>query len=489
MFLAGVVALASVGAGRADAPLRSLRPQMRGGGLRKRAVAGAEAIIEKARLSGTVAFSVADTGTGLILEGRKAPSGLPPASVAKAVTALYALDVLGPDHVFTTRLIATGPVQNGILAGDLILAGGGDPTLNTDALAEMAARLKTAGLREVRGRFLVWDGALPLVPQIDAGQADHLGYNPAISGLNLNYNRVHFEWKRASGSYIVTMDARSAKYRPDVRIARMQIANRKAPVYTYRDAASHDAWTVARAALGSGGARWLPVRKPALYAGEVFATFAGSHGIVLRAPERTRAAPAGPALVTHISAPLQTILQGMLKFSTNLTAEVVGMAATRARTGRVSDLRGSARAMNIWASQTLGMQSAALVDHSGLGDASRLSARDTAQALVAARRTSPLRDILKPITLRDSQNRPDKSHPVKVHAKTGTLNFVSALAGYIDAPDGTELAFAILTADLASRTRSKTEDGEVPTGARSWNRRAKRLQQALIERWGVLYGT
>jgi D-alanyl-D-alanine carboxypeptidase/D-alanyl-D-alanine-endopeptidase (penicillin-binding protein 4) len=53
---------------------------------------------------------------------------LPPASVAKALTSLYALDTLGADHRFQTRVMATGSVIGGVLKGDLILVGGGDHT-------------------------------------------------------------------------------------------------------------------------------------------------------------------------------------------------------------------------------------------------------------------------------------------------------------------------------------------------------------------------
>ena len=145
--------------------------------------------------------------------------------------------------------------------------------------------------------------------------------------------------------------------------------------------------------------------------------------------------------------------------------------------------------MSRWAGAALGMNRARLVDHSGLGDASRLTARDMATALVRVRKSGALRSILKPITMRHENGKVNKGHPIKVFAKTGTLNFVSGLAGYMVAADGTELAFAIFAADQGKRARIQRGDRERPQGSRSWNKRAKRLQQKLIERWGTLYGT
>ena len=223
-----------------------------------------------------VGFVMADGATGRVLEAIDETLPQPPASVTKAVTALYAIEGLGGDYHFKTEIYGTAPVVDGVLDGDLVLAGGGDPNLLTDDLLALAGRLKESGLREVKGDFLVWGGALPALEEIDESQLDHLGYNPAISGLNLNFNRVHFEWKRANGDYTVTMDARSETIRPTVTIARMDIVDRNLPIYTYRDGSDIDRWTVARRALGNSGSRWLPVRNPELYAGDVFRTFARS---------------------------------------------------------------------------------------------------------------------------------------------------------------------------------------------------------------------
>ncbi|MTI03153.1 D-alanyl-D-alanine carboxypeptidase/D-alanyl-D-alanine-endopeptidase [Roseibium sp. RKSG952] len=484
LFLGGLGSLVIPVAGLAEAPARSLRPQLRGTEL-----SGVERVIQAAGLKGEVVFAVADVKTGTQLEAFGGKEGLPPASVAKALTALYTLDVLGPNYRFETQLVADGPIVNGILKGDLILVGGGDPLLDTDALATMAANLREAGITEVQGSFKVYDGALPYVFSIDPGQPDHVGYSPSISGISLNFNRVHFEWKRGTGGYDVTMDARSARYTPAVDMAAMRVENRSLPIYTYQSSARQDRWTVAKGALGNGGARWLPVRKPALYAGDVFRTLARANGIVLGRVQVTSQAPKGEVLVVHLSDPLESILKGMLKYSTNLTAEMVGLVATKARGVEPQTLADSAAEMNRWAAETYGTSNIRMVDHSGLGDASRMDPADLVTALVAARESKALRHLLKPFTLKDSNGRAIKGHPITVDAKTGTLNFVSGLGGYVTTAAGAELAFAIFTADVPHRATISRENRERPDGARSWNRRSRKLQQTLIERWGALYGS
>ena len=484
--------LGFLGAGAAGAvsaaPAASLRPVARASDHFKRAVAGPEAIVANAKLGGQVVFAVADPRNGQLLEGINTRVGTPPASVAKAVTALYALEALGPTHRFVTRVVATGSVSNGVVSGDLVLVGGGDPTLDTNVLAALAQAMKDKGIREVRGGFKVAEGVLPYAKTIDRDQPDHVGYSPAVSGIALNFNRVHFEWKRSGGGYGITMDARSDRYRPAVYTSKMQIADRSLPVYSYSESGGVDRWTVARGALGNGGARWLPVRNPALYAGDVFQTLMRAQGIVLKAPKVVKRAPGGTVLVAHRSDELRVILRDMLRFSTNVTAEMVGMAATLKRTGKVASLKASAGEMSRWASSTLGADGTRLVDHSGLGGNSKMTAAGMVQALVKVHGSRGLRPILKPFAMRDAKRRVIKNHPIEVHAKTGTLNFVSGLAGYMTARDGRELAFAIFCADEKTRAKISKANREAPQGARSWNRRAKAMQQALIERWGALYG-
>lgn len=482
--LAGLLALP--GAAYAEAPPNSFPPRRRGDGGRVSARPGdAGALIEAAKLGGSLGYAVADAATGEVLESVGAALGQPPASTAKVITSLYGLTMLGAKHRFVTRVLATGPVSGGKIEGDLVLAGTGDPELQTDMLGDLVARLGALGVREVTGRFLVCDGALPYIPEIDAEQPEFVGYNPSISGMNLNFNRVHFEWKLEGAEYSVAMDARGERFIPPVSMARMAVADRTGPLFTYAGGSGQESWTVARKALGEGGSRWLPVRHPGHYAGEVFRTLARAQGIILPLAVVQKVVPDGRELVRFDSGGLDGVLKDMLRFSTNLTAEVVGLTASGA-----TSLAGSGRAMSDWLSARHGVQ-ADFADHSGLSGRSRISAAGMVRALVAARNDlgsgAVLPLLLKNFGMRDSKGNPIKGHKVLVPAKTGTLNFVSALVGYVVPPTGRDLAFSIFAADLPQRARLAEAEREDPPGGEAWGRRARRLQGALIDRWVGLY--
>jgi serine-type D-Ala-D-Ala carboxypeptidase/endopeptidase (penicillin-binding protein 4) len=464
----------------AEAPERSPRPV-------QRPAQPADRIVARADLGGDLAYAVMDMSSGNLLEGRGANTALPPASVAKAITALYGLEHLGPNYRFRTRVLATGPVQGGVLEGDLILVGGGDPTLDTDALAGLAAGLVRGGVQQVRGRFLVWGGALPFVAQIADDQSVQAGYNASVSGINLNYNRVHFEWRRAGSTYAVTMDARSDRHRPEVRMARMQVVDRASPLYTLSTANGQDRWTVARSALGNTGSRWLPVRLPELYAAEVFSILAAAQGLRLPVAEVIRSTPQGVTLLEHSSVPLTELLRDTLRFSTNLSAEAVGLMASQAAGGAPSGLAASGAQMSDWARARYGMTSLRMVDHSGLGAASRVSMVDLCGMFRRAGQSTALRDLLRVHPIRDARGRVIENPGMDVRAKTGTLFFVSALGGYLRTKNGRDMAFAICSADLGRRARVAGGDLDRPEGTATWNGQARSMQQDLLYRWAEAY--
>lgn len=477
----------------ASAPVRSLLPPARPGGLGgvpvpTRAAAptsSLDQLLARSGVTGETALIALDAETGAVIEEHRADLRLPPASTAKAVTAMYALSALGRDHRFVTRVEMHGTLSGGTLTGDLVLRGGGDPTLQTDGLARLADALIERGLRRVEGRFLVDDGALPEIRQIDPDQPAQAGYNPALAGLNLNFNRVNFAWEVQNGRAALSMDARSDREIPRVSVIDIQAVARDLPVYTHDLRADGEHWTVAAGALGQSGSRWLPVRRPGAYAGDVLRALMQARGCRLPAP-RQASAPQGALLAEHRSEALPEVLRGMLRYSTNLTAECVGLAASQAGGGAVRALAASAERMNAWAAEHHGARDLAFRDHSGLGDGSRVSARAMATFMLSARREGVLPDLLRDHPMRDPQGRELRQHPVTVQAKTGTLNFVSALTGYARRQGGRAVVFSIVSADMGRRRAIADDASERPAGTRTYAARARGLQQDLIERWAML---
>jgi D-alanyl-D-alanine carboxypeptidase/D-alanyl-D-alanine-endopeptidase (penicillin-binding protein 4) len=434
--------------------------------------------IRAAKLGGAVGYAVADLATGRVLGGAQADMPLPPASVTKALTALFALERLGVGKQFTTRLMATGPVQGGVVQGDIILAGGGDPSLDTDRLGDMAAALARAGVRGVSGRFLVYARALPYAERIADDQPDFVGYNPAISGMILNYNRANFVW--AAGGGTLGVNAEGARFVPPVRSVAVDLAQREAPLFVYEGRDPIEAWSVAAPALRKDGSRWLPVRAPARYAGDVFGALCAAQGIKLPDAGEITTLPAGAQLLGEDrSPPLEALIKGMLKYSTNLTAESLGLAASGA-----PSIAASAATMSDWAQARFGI-AARFGDHSGLGPMSSCTPADMVRVMLGAKDTA-LIALMREKGV-DSDGREAADAHLRVFAKSGTLNFASNLAGYVTAPSGRALAFAIFAADGPRRAALPLDQREDPVGGSSWNKRARAMQRQMIAAWGKAY--
>ncbi|MFV0410045.1 MAG: D-alanyl-D-alanine carboxypeptidase [Paracoccus sp. (in: a-proteobacteria)] len=423
-------------------------------------------LIGDARLNAQVHYAVFDR-QGNLCEARGGDRPVAPASTLKVLTTLYALDRLGPQARFATRVERVG--------NTLVLIGGGDPTLDTDGLADLADLTAAAWTGTKPERFEVTGAQLPYIAEISAEQADHLAYNPSVSGMMLNFNRVHLSW-RAGGS-AMALEAQARRNNTPAYTIRAGAVG-EGPLFSWREEGGREIWSVNRAGLRRAGSRWLPVRRPEAYAGDVFQTLCRARGLVLPAPEVVGATAADTVPVARIeSAPLTDILRDMMKYSTNLTAEAIGLHASGAR-----DLPASARAMQAWA-EARGIEGLDLHDHSGMSPDNRVSARAMAQIIARLGGPAGLRDLMKQVSIKN----PDGAGgDLLLEEKTGTLNFVSNLAGYGHAAGQGEVIFAIFIADMDRR--AQTEGQELPAGVSTWTQRAKQLQQQLIRSWVSRYG-
>lgn len=428
--------------------------------------------------SGVSGWMVVDLDTGAVIDQSQANTGFAPASVAKLPTAAFALDALGPEYRFETRVLATGPVRGGEVQGDLVLQGGGDPELDSDALLPLARSLGERGVSSVTGALLADGSALPQVAQITREQEVDAAYNPSVSGLNLNFNRVHLKWDARKGRDLLSLEAAAAKLSPTVKIVEVSLASQPgAPLFAFQQQDGHEVWQMARRAYRGQAARWLPVKRPETYAAEVFQVLSAEQGVSLPEPRLGTAPSDADVLAVRRSRPLGEILLSMLKYSTNLTAEVTGSAATRASGIEARTLADSAAVMNAWAAQVAGFPMGdpgfRFVNHSGLTLDSRVSPRRMVDLLAAlSKRDGPAGGIAG--YLRDYQLGKGSPARLEVSAKTGTMSYVRGLAGYIVTPRGNRLAFAVFSNDLARRGNGPERVDQ------NWMGRAKAFERALI---------
>jgi D-alanyl-D-alanine carboxypeptidase/D-alanyl-D-alanine-endopeptidase (penicillin-binding protein 4) len=440
-----------------------------------------------------VGFLVTDLG-GRELAAHNAGQAFIPASVAKLPTAVAALELLGADHRFETRMTATARVgDGGRLAGDLWLVGGGDPLLGADGLVHLCRDLADAGVRRVAGRFLYDTSRYQERPAIRDDQPMTAGYNPGVSALSVNFNRLRVRWGTGAPS-----DPRAWTLPPVPSVALS--LNRRQP-----ERRESGAWLPAGGDPGrwqlSTGARgygedWLPLKNPAQVTAEATRQVCRRMGVELPAPQPGSAPSGARTLAGHPSPPLHEVVRSMLRYSNNLVAELTGLAAGRQLTGGRIGLSQSAIAVSQWYERRLPAADWARFDpgnHSGLNADARMTPAQLAAILRFAhdarygRDGRTLMELLPTVGLDGGLGRrlqtPDT--PFAVFAKTGTMNFVSALAGYLPTGQGRVRMFAILVNDKPLRRAYDANPSQGGWGRRAagWRGRAKQLEAALIRLW------
>jgi D-alanyl-D-alanine carboxypeptidase/D-alanyl-D-alanine-endopeptidase (penicillin-binding protein 4) len=446
------------------------------------------AAVVASRPPGTaIGYLLIDLGTGQALAGLNPDLPLIPASTAKLATAIVALDVLGPEHRFRTEVLAEGPIANGVLHGDLILRGGGDPALDVADLLDLAVRLANRGVRYVDGGFLVDDSALPRLSEIEPTQPPEAAYNPGIGALSLAFNRVRVAWRGGGHIEAVALPPlHEAEFEP--------VAPGRLPPGGVQ-LKSEDARAVVWQVADRGRRRQiteLPVKDPGLHAARVFRQLAGAQGISLAPPQRGTTPSGAYVVAVHESVPLRYLMRDMLVYSNNMMAETIGLSAA-ARLGDVSGglhtagdllLGHLARLM-----PEVDWQGAALGNHSGLDGTARLTPRQLAALVRYGWQSDALPALLPGGGWSGTLTRrfDGTGQALRVWAKTGTLNYGSALAGYLFPTTDRPAIFVTMVADTGAREAYDTLLPYPGPGAQkaaaAWLGRARALQDALVESW------
>jgi D-alanyl-D-alanine carboxypeptidase/D-alanyl-D-alanine-endopeptidase (penicillin-binding protein 4) len=415
------------------------------------------ATLETKALHGArVGALVVEAASGRTLFEHDPDRALVPASNLKILTALAALEGFGPTHRFTTRVFADAAPDADGAVDVLYLCGGGDPSLTSEAWWRLAADLRLAGLRAVRGGIVVDDAAFDGQRWHESwGKVTSRAYYAPIGALTANYGAFTVEataGARPGEPVTVTLDP-PVDYLHLLNRARTDDAASGDHLRVDRVSAggSDEVRVGGRLAAGSGTRRlYRSVSDPGLYAGAVAALQLAANGVQLAGSVRRGAVPEGAhELLAYEGLPLAEIVRLLIKYSNNAIAEsLVKALAVQATTGPGAWSAGSAAVLSQLAALGVPTDGIRLVDGSGLSRENRVTARTLVRALRVARASFQLGPELLaalPIAGRDGTLRKRAEGAAdRVRAKTGLLEQVTSLSGYAELADGTPVVFSLL---------------------------------------------
>jgi len=384
-----------------------------------------------------------------------------PASVMKLVTTAVALDILGPGYTWPTETYVTQPVNQGVLQGDLILKGYGNPMFLTEDLWSLLQRLRERGLHTIHGD-LVLDNTYFSLPPEDPAAFDgqpYLPYNALPDALLLNQRATRF---------MVQPDPATRKLQitSELPVAGLRIENRvkpakgkgcngsnddlymdirpspQGPVVEFRgryspDCGERDFYRVVAEPqdmlLGAFRAMWQ----------ELGGSFKG--GV------RVEALPAQATLFdVYPSRPLAEVIIPMNKQSSNVMARQLLLSVGAVQFGPPATPDKAARAVDFWLEkQGWHWPEFVLGNGSGLSREARISARHLADLLMKVYHGPTMLEFVSslPIVGVDGTVRKRLRHEdIKGRAqfKTGTLNGVRALAGFMLSRSGRSYIVVVL---------------------------------------------
>ncbi len=432
---------------------------------------------------GTWAVIVSDS-TGRVLYERNADRLMIPASNNKLLVTATALALLGPTYRVTTSVYSDGPLKNGVLNGNLIVYGRGDPTFSAHCYGPAAPEtsrcdslwtgidalvdsLIVRGVRRVKGA-LVGDGSCFEPHWVhDAWEQYDLNwwYAAPVSGLGFNDNCVDIAWKpgaRPDAPAVVTFE-------PHVDTLGFENRSRTTPAGTprtldfYRHPGTLSLWAEGTVPIDDAGlTEYFALPDPNLYFASALRLRLARRGVSVSGPTlsttdslRYRGARRTVALASRPSRPVSDLIFPILNSSHNWFAEMLLKVLGNER-GQGGSWTEGLRVERRFLIDSVGVDSTAFatVDASGLAKSNLVTARALTQILRYARthaggdafvaalprsgRSGSLRRRFTGTTLDG-----------RVVAKTGTVDRVNSLSGYVERPRGGPLVFSVIVNNYA----------------------------------------
>ena len=482
--------------------------------LRTRLATAFDAPVWRGATWGVMVLSL-DTGDTLFAIEPNEP--LAPASNLKLLTTAAALRILGTDYRFRTYLLTEGDVVNGVLRGDLVLYGTGDPGISDrfyrskdEVFRMLIGQLVDLGIHTVEGD-LVGDASFlsgPLRPEGWHPNDLNDGFAGAVSALSFNENVLSFRVVAGpAGTTPTVLTIPQHAGLEIVNAARTVTADARPRIAILRDDPLEPVRVEGRLLAGAKDVwREMTVPVPAHFAASVFRATLEEHGVTLLGEVRTVDEPAesvvdrlsAPAmgrrgsriLARHVSDPLSVYLAVINKESNNLFAELVFRTLGRVTSG-VSSPEASAAAVRTALGEVgVDMSDVVQLDGSGLSAGSRVSA-STFVEVIERMAASPTwleywGSLPQAGTRRELGRMFGTPAAGNLRAKTGTIEGVSALTGMVRSRSGERLAFSLLVNNTRSNSRAKAVENQVGAILASFGRDvapnpALRFAQGLIE--------
>jgi D-alanyl-D-alanine carboxypeptidase/D-alanyl-D-alanine-endopeptidase (penicillin-binding protein 4) len=392
---------------------------------------------------------------GSTLFERRPDRKLTPASNAKVLTAIAALNDFGPTYQFETEVRSdTAPDAEGAV-GTLAVRGVGDPVLNSEDWWRLAAALHHDGLRKVRGNLVLDDSALDRQRWHSGwGSTSSRAYHAPVGALNANYGAFEVTVTPGAqpGDEVGVAVSPPVPYLELSNGAKTGPPGRRSNLVVDRRARPGGETVVVRGTVPAGAkphTYYRSVLDPTGYAGAVLRMQLESVGIqVDGALVRGDAMAYGHELLRFKGRPMSEIVHLFVKFSNNAVAETL-VKALGARNGAIGSWEnGVPEVQRSLAELGIDGEGFSLVDGSGLSYDDKVSPKTLVEALRAARHSfdfGPEFVAALPIAAADgtlAERAGDAER--RVRAKTGLLNGVTALSGFARLDDGRLAVFSVL---------------------------------------------
>lgn len=437
----------------------------------------AEALRQAGIPDNQVGIVVRDLGAEAPLLSHGEHRSFNPASVIKLLTTLAALDSLGPAHVFTTRVLVDGELTGGVLRGNLILRGGGDPALTLERFWLLLREIRARGIREIHGDVLLDDSyyQLDTIDPAAFDQAPLRPYNAPPAALLVNFNTLDLRLSRTPEGVSAWLDPAPADAAPALvnRLRggsqpcngargglEMRLENGGLTLDGYYPLACGDQ-TIA-----------INLLAPAATAGNAFtALWRELGGVHLGAVRPGAAGDEARLLLEFESPPLALLVRDINMFSNNVMAKMLLLNLGAHRFGAPATWQKGDRAVRGWlALHGLPMRELVLENGSGLSRLERLSAASLDRLLQLAATLPAYYDFAASLPAMGQEGTQRKrllGSPAAGRAwlKSGSLNGARNLAGYVLGADGQRRTLVMLINHRQAGT-------------------ADRAQQALLE-WAL----